>query len=261
MLPGELLQREQEFYNRRWKRPEVSASERERAALSVAAVPRPCRSLLDVGCGDGRLTQRLREELGCLIVGVDLSTTALSNLPDPKCCGSADRLPFPDRSFGVVVATEILEHVPEVLYLDVIRELARVADTYILVTVPCCENLDENTAICGVCGARFHPWGHLRSYTPLTMKDLFVGFKRIRVVPFGEPEGLYNRFLLWLRQRVAGAWYWETDTACYFCQATSPPSPRWPFLARVCDALNARFWASLFTRPRWLLCLYARAEQ
>ncbi len=261
MPTGELLQREKGFYNKRWQRPQVSASERERIALSVASIPRPCKSLLDVGCGDGRLTLQLREELGCLIVGFDLSTAALASFPNPKCCGSADRLPFPDRSFDVVVATEILEHVPEVLYLDVIRELARVADTYILVTVPCCENPDENAAICGVCGSRFHTWGHLRSYTPLAMEELFAGFSSIRVLPFGEPVGLYNRFLLWLRQRVAGAWYWEENTACYFCGATSNRSSRWPFLARVCDGLNARFWAPFFKRPGWLLCLYARKEQ
>jgi len=257
----ELIQRERDFYNRHWESPESSAGELQRVAVTVAAIPRPCKSLLDVGCGDGRLVLRIREELGSRVVGFDLSAVALANVADPKCCGSADRLPFANRSFEIVLATEILEHVPHDLYSQVLEELARVADKYIVITVPNSENLDELSALCGACGSRFHVWGHVRSYTPRAIESLFEGFKPIRVFSFGEQVGLYNQFLLWLRQRVAGSWYWETDTACYFCRASSPPSPRWPFLARVCDALNARIWATFFKRPGWLLCLYARQEQ
>ncbi len=261
MPASELIQREEHFYDRRWETRESSAGEMERIAVTLAAIPRPCKSLLDVGCGDGRLVLRIREKLGGLVVGFDLSTVALANVADPKCCGSADWLPFANRSFEVLLATEILEHVPHALYSRVLEELVRVADRYIVITVPNGENLNEVSARCGACGSRFHVWGHVRSYTPDVLEALFVGFKPIRFFSFGEQVGLYNRPLLWLRQRVAGAWYWERNTACYFCRATCPPSPRWPFLARVCDALNARFWASFFKRSSWLLCLYARPEQ
>src|SRR5712691_7526132 len=101
-----LIRREKDFYNRRWERPERSAGELERIAVTVAAIPRPCKSLLDVGCGDGWLVLRIREELCGLVVGFDLSTVALANVADPKCCGSADRLSFANRSFEVVLATE-----------------------------------------------------------------------------------------------------------------------------------------------------------
>ncbi len=255
-----LSQREQGFYDLRWETCDLTPIERERIAWTVAAIPAECKRLLDVGSGDGRISHQVSKELGCFVVGFDLSTVALARLSVPRCCGSAAQLPFLDRSFDLVMATEILEHLPEALYPAVISELARVADTYILVTVPNRENLEENSAICPVCDSRFHVWGHVRSYSPASMEKLFAAFKPVRIFTFGDSVDTYNKFLLWLRHRVAGAWYWEDRTICYFCRATSRPAPRWPFLARVCDALNYRLWAPFFRRRGWLLGLYARQE-
>jgi hypothetical protein len=170
-------------------------------------------------------------------------------------------LPFPDRAFDLVLATEILEHIPGELYSEVLNELERVADKYLLVTVPNSENLNENSAVCPSCGSRFHIWGHMRSYTPSSLGDLFPAFKAGRIIAFGESVGCYNTLLLWLRQSVAGRWQWENRTICHVCQAVTPPTARWPFLARVCDFLNYRFWAPFFKRRSWLLGLYVRKQQ
>ncbi len=255
-----LIQREQSYYNRRWEGCELTASERERIALTVASIPCDCKRLLDVGSGDGRVSQAVSKELGCYLVAFDLSTVALAHLSMPKCCGSAAQLPFPDRSFDMVMATEILEHLPEDLYAAVVSELARVADRYILVTVPNRENLEENSALCPVCGLRFHIYGHRRSYSPASVEKLFTAFKPLRIFTLGDSVGRYNKFLLWVRHRVARAFCWEDRTVCYFCQATSQLPPRWPFLARICDSLNYRLWSPFFRRRGWLLGLYARQE-
>jgi SAM-dependent methyltransferase len=255
-----LIQREREFYDLRWRHSELSESERGRIAAAVATIPGGCIRILDVGCGDGRVSREISTKTECFLVAFDLSAVALAQAPAPKCCGSASELPFADRSFDLVMATEIIEHLPNDIYPRVLCEMARVADRYIIVTVPNRENLDENTAMCPTCGRRFHVWGHLRSYSPQLLQGLFPGFKSAEIFAFGGSGERYNRFLLWVRQKVAGAYYWEDSTFCYFCHAAEPPVPRWPFLRRVCDACNARFWAPYSRRRGWLLALYARGK-
>ncbi|CAN5916119.1 hypothetical protein BH23PLA1_BH23PLA1_15730 [soil metagenome] len=69
-----------------------------------------CR-LLDLGCGKGRFSARLREQ-GAEVVGLDLSAAMLAEgRGGPRVRGSARRLPFPDRTFDGVFAVEVLQHV------------------------------------------------------------------------------------------------------------------------------------------------------
>ncbi|HTU88383.1 MAG TPA: class I SAM-dependent methyltransferase [Solirubrobacteraceae bacterium] len=108
--------------------------------LFEAAAP---RSVLDVGCGEGVLTYRWAQQLGEKpIVGIDL--------PDPKLEAqwrtrrrenlqfrpmNVDGLrSFPDRSFDLTAAIEVLEHVPDPE--ATLAEMARVAGRYLLVSVP-----------------------------------------------------------------------------------------------------------------------------
>ena len=261
MAAERLIEREQNFYDQHWEHAALSPAEVERATVTLAAIPRDCKRVLDVGCGDGRLSKEVSKEGERYVVGLDLSTAALARVSLPKCCGSAAELPFADSSFDLVMATEIVEHVPEALYGRVLGELARVSSKYILITVPNGENLDENTALCAACGGHFHVWGHMRAYTSEIMERLFAGFSLSYVSSFGGPVDKYNKLLLWIRHRVAGSWAWETGTVCYRCHATRPHQARSPFLAKVCDFLNARFWAPHAKRAGWLLALYVRQSK
>ena len=99
-------------------------------------------SQLDVGCGEGVLTERWAEMLDARrIVGMDLedpelrkewATRKRGNLS--FVCGDAADLPFEDGQFDLVSAVEVLEHVkdPEA----VVEELTRVASHHVLVSVP-----------------------------------------------------------------------------------------------------------------------------
>lgn len=87
-------------------------------------------SALDIGCGAGFLTHALSCE-DCDVAGIDLSEKSLevAKKHDPTgrvryFHGDAYSLPFPDRSFDVVFAMDILEHVEEPERL--IREASRV---------------------------------------------------------------------------------------------------------------------------------------
>lgn len=253
-------QLEQGFYDEHWKSSEKLEGDRRRIELTSSVIPQGCNRILDAGCGDGRLSQAIRKDNRCFLVGFDLSMVALRQYPGPRCCGSASQLPFVNRSFDLVVTTEVLEHLPEPVYEQALDEIARVADKYILITVPNQENLNENLAACASCGCRFHVWGHLHSYTIKALEGLLAHFQLVRAFAFGDDVETYNRSLLWVRQRLAGGFTWEERTVCYSCHATSSLIPRWPLLVRVCDGLNARFWGPFFKHPGWLLGLYARRE-
>jgi 2-polyprenyl-3-methyl-5-hydroxy-6-metoxy-1,4-benzoquinol methylase len=99
-------------------------------------------SVLDVGCGEGVLTEQWAQRLGDgRVVGTDLD--------DPKLAAEwatrrrpnlqfeampVQSLAFGDDAFDLVAATEVLEHVdhPEAA----VAEMARVARRWLLVSVP-----------------------------------------------------------------------------------------------------------------------------
>lgn len=101
------------------------------------------RSILDIGCGEGVLTQQwARERPGCRVVGLDLEDAKLQaewarrTEPDNLSfiTGMADDLPFADGEFDLVTATEVLEHVPD--GDAALAEMSRVGAKWIIASVP-----------------------------------------------------------------------------------------------------------------------------
>jgi 2-polyprenyl-3-methyl-5-hydroxy-6-metoxy-1,4-benzoquinol methylase len=106
----------------------------------AAANLRPT-SVLDVGCGEGIVTERLAHNLApAKVLGVD----AESHLQDewqarsaPNlsfATGSAYDLPFEDGSFDLVCCMEVLEHLERPR--DALAEMSRVASRALLLSVP-----------------------------------------------------------------------------------------------------------------------------
>ena len=95
--------------------------------------------ILEVGVGEGEVTARLVERFpDATFCGVDLPDPELAGHWDGKgfspLFGDIGRLPFPDDSFDLVLAIEVLEHVP---YPELaLAELSRVGRRDLVVSVP-----------------------------------------------------------------------------------------------------------------------------
>jgi ubiquinone/menaquinone biosynthesis C-methylase UbiE len=124
----------------------------EEAAAFLLPELQPGMRLLDVGCGPGSITRGLAERLAPgQVMGLDLSPEALAaarqdaiarglaNLQYER--GSVYDLPFPDASFDVVFAHQVLQHLREPR--AALREMLRVVRSGGLVAV---RDVDWGTA-------------------------------------------------------------------------------------------------------------------
>jgi ubiquinone/menaquinone biosynthesis C-methylase UbiE len=98
----------------------------ERAMLRLLP-PHAGKSVLDLGCGSGRYSDLLQPGKPRLVVGLDVSSAMLLRSRRSRASlvlGDGRTLPFPSRSFDLVVAGLVVGHVPELTSL--LREVARV---------------------------------------------------------------------------------------------------------------------------------------
>ena len=119
-MPQITSQREQ--YDLEWNgwKAEAGAFEgvRRYGQISRRVATLAPERMLDVGCGDGRLAREIKQVLpGVVVHGCDLSITALNRAEglDRRYAVdlNVDRLPEPDGSLDLVVASEVIEHLIE----------------------------------------------------------------------------------------------------------------------------------------------------
>jgi ubiquinone/menaquinone biosynthesis C-methylase UbiE len=98
----------------------------------------PVRGALEVGCGEGVIADRLHHRFG-EVVALDLPDAGL-RADWRRCHGprflhaNAHELPFGDDQFDVVVAAEVLEHLPDPV--KGLQEMARVGRRHLVLSVP-----------------------------------------------------------------------------------------------------------------------------
>jgi SAM-dependent methyltransferase len=135
--------------------------------LGSAAV----ESVLEVGCGTGAVLAAVAESgVGKSHVGVDLADPNSHRDPQAQQLRlerfDGKTLPFPDRSFDLVFASHVIEHVPEPR--ATLAEMARVAKAWMYIEVPCELHLRSNYADL----QRTLDIGHINAYSPLSFQLL-----------------------------------------------------------------------------------------
>jgi SAM-dependent methyltransferase len=171
----------------------------------------PGDRLLDLGCGFGRHAFEAARR-GASVIALDAGPEEVAQVrgtfgamveagelaadhPASGVQGDALHLPFPDGTFDRVIASEVLEHIPD--DVSAMRELARVLRPggTMAVTVPRCGPEAINWAL----SDEYHdtPGGHVRIYRRSTLE------RRLRSVGL-EPTGAHHAHGLhspywWLR--------------------------------------------------------------
>jgi SAM-dependent methyltransferase len=230
-----------------WEEP--SPREKERLLSIVQRVPGDADSILEIGCGDGRLSNELPARQ---LVFADLSFSALRQFRRPnsnRVQASGNLLPFQDHSFDFVLCSEVLEHLSDDVLGNTLAEIQRLAHRYVLLTVPFREDLREESRQCPKCGKVFHVYGHLRNFTESALKKLLPAFRPIHEWKLG-PEAVWLKSLLWLRKPPAGG-------TCLYCGYSSKPA-RPVFSQKLLTWFHTNYVAPWHRKPYWIGILYQR---
>ncbi len=130
----------------------------------IVSIVQSSDSVLDVGCGLGVLLEILKPKCK-YVAGLDISPVAIETLREKGIDGKVGNLPAIDcldKSFDVVTATEIMEHLDDVpMFLS---EVCRVARNLVIITVPNNTLKPEELA------------EHRASYTKTSLREVLVPF-------------------------------------------------------------------------------------
>ena len=154
--------------------------------------------VLDVGCGDGYILERLRDVVKLKGFGFDISANAINKAAQLTkhhgedlqfFVGDAENIPVPNNFFDKAVCSEIIEHVPD--DLKFLSELHRVLRPkgIAYITFP---NQKAFILFKSYCNLVDRIEGHLRRYNPNQFNTFTeVGFKIVKVK-------FMKHFLMWL---------------------------------------------------------------
>jgi SAM-dependent methyltransferase len=228
----------------------------------LSLLPEDAVSILDVGCGDGFIAQALPAHLQ--VVALDASRAALRQLSDGRCLGRLPNLPFPDGAFDLVMANDVLEHLPDGELEAAARELRRAARRYLLITVPFGEDLPAHSAQCAACGSIYHVNHHQRRFDLASLSGLFSGRARLleQRLSGSLTRPATDPTIAW--RRAVGLYHVWPPAVCPRCGSKyQVQSGAGPLTRRLLDAARSALWARrLQERGPWslrteLMALYA----
>ena len=227
----------------------------EKKALRLTElIPQEVKTILDVGCGNGIITNLLAEKWD--VTGLDSSPGALEHVKGEKVLASATQIPFDDNSFDLVLSSEMLEHLNDTDLQQAVSEISRTADKYVLISVPHQEYLPVSHARCPQCKTVYHAWQHLQSFDKSRIERLFSpGFKLVHSETAGAMQKQWIPFLLKLK-RALGQWMHPGEkAACPVCGNTVFPKSKKNLLTKAVNFLNLVLSGR---RPYWQILLLTR---
>lgn len=148
-----------EELRRRWYPPEFHGMYQRFEDTLRECIPAGAL-VLDAGCGSGRIF-RYELQAGCRVVGVDIGAELRDNPNvDERVRGDVQRLPFAGASFDAVLASHVMEHLPQPE--QALAEVARVlrpGGRFLLLTP---NRFHYVPLLAGVLPQRLHVWFNRR---------------------------------------------------------------------------------------------------
>ena len=168
-------QYELQYYNQQQLWDGYIGNQREyaRAIETTRHIPADVKTVLDIGCGNGVLTNIIDRDV---VVGMDFADVPLRNVTKHAVCASIEHIPFKPGTFDLILVTEVLEHLSEQSYIQALNEINQLRAKYILISVPFDENLDIDICKCNECDTTFHPSHHCRSFLQDWYTRQFLGY-------------------------------------------------------------------------------------
>ena len=158
------------FQNRR---PDIFAQAAPRYRFLAVRAARS--RVLNIGVCDGGL-ERIANAMGADVHTLDPDSEALARHSQVTkgIAGSIAAIPFTKQSFDTVISSEVFEHLDNGVLskgLDEIRRILKPGGV-LIGTVPANEVLAESEVLCPCCGAVFHRWGHVQSFSATRLRDV-----------------------------------------------------------------------------------------
>lgn len=240
-------------------------SEMERFQAVIRAIPEGIITVLDVGCGPGVFLSQLKKQRGIKGIGVEITTSKIRYAKDHLAVsalkGDVGSLSFQDKSFDVVTALEVLEHLPYGTYEQALVEISRVAKHSIIVTVPYREH--RTLIACPYCGIHFNPNYHMRSFDEDGLVALFPNFSLVTCEKMGhyysQPDLVRDFIACFTSQPYPE---FAFCPACGFHKSAKEAKGRVSFLKLIFSTgLRAAFvFARRVQRSRWMMAVFERDE-
>jgi len=212
----------------------------------ASLIPENVHSIIDIGCGNGLITNRLSEKYA--VLGVDRSFAALENVKCNKLQASCDQVSVENESFDLVLSSELLEHLDDQTFTKTLVELKRISKKYLLLSVPFDESLNKGMVQCPSCNLIYHRCYHMRRFSLKSFEQLFPEYSLITHKTFGINVRVYNETISKLKQKLTPASAWipyymaakgQRDTFCPKCETKFEYPYKFNPIAFGLDCLNA----------------------
>ena len=179
---------ERKYYDQKevWENYDDNITQINRAKETINLIPEDVKSVLDIGCGNGIVTNMIEKPF---VVGLDFAKIPLTQVETNAVQASIDRLPTKSKTFDLIILTEVLEHLDDEIYIKAIEEIKRLKGNYILITVPFDENVELGLCKCSVCGNLFHGSHHYRRFDNSWFNEEFPEYsmEKIKYASYSIP--------------------------------------------------------------------------
>ena len=190
------------------------ADQEERRRLDqmiIRSIPENASSILDVGCGNGWLAKAMTDEKTS-VISMDISSRnpveALRRHPHPRheaIIADVFHLPFRENSLDCIVASEIMEHVPDPgLFIQKLLFVLRPGGK-LIVTTPYNEQIQYH--LCVHCNRPTPSHAHLHSFNEENIPKLIPqGIQDWKIRTFSHKYMIKSRVYLLMKYFPFSVW-------------------------------------------------------